>query len=257
VDTDSPIIVTTSQLLTTGVDIPTCKNVVIARVINSMIEFKQIIGRGTRVREDEGKLSFTAGWQESGRRDLLDQLAAYLADLGLTRSLEAQVRDSTRIDLLVDRMPVGSARKSADMVNIADVGISVSQTLPVLVALLVAAPGQLVVIEQPELHLHLSAQVRLAHALADAARRGVRVVVETHSSLLLLSIQTLVAQGLLPPDLVKLHWFERDSAGMTRVTSADLDSAGSFGEWPEDFDTVELDTQRHYLDAAEARQAGS
>ena len=59
VDTHSPVIVTTSQLLTTGVDIPTCKNIVIARVINSMIEFKQIIGRGTRVREDEGKLSFT------------------------------------------------------------------------------------------------------------------------------------------------------------------------------------------------------
>ena len=55
----APVIVTTSQLLTTGVDIPTCKNVVIARVINSMIEFKQIIGRGTRVREDEGKLTFT------------------------------------------------------------------------------------------------------------------------------------------------------------------------------------------------------
>jgi type I restriction enzyme R subunit len=45
-------------LLTTGVDIPTCKNVVIARVINSMVEFKQIIGRGTRVRDDYGKLFF-------------------------------------------------------------------------------------------------------------------------------------------------------------------------------------------------------
>jgi type I restriction enzyme R subunit len=45
-------------LLTTGVDIPTCKNVVVARVINSMVEFKQIIGRGTRVRDDYGKLFF-------------------------------------------------------------------------------------------------------------------------------------------------------------------------------------------------------
>src|SRR5439155_22535637 len=47
-----------SQLLTTGVDIPTCKNIVIARVINSMVEFKQIIGRGTRVRDDYGKYFF-------------------------------------------------------------------------------------------------------------------------------------------------------------------------------------------------------
>lgn len=57
-ETVSPVILTTSQLLTTGVDVPTCKNIVIARVIGSMTDFKQIIGRGTRVREDYGKLFF-------------------------------------------------------------------------------------------------------------------------------------------------------------------------------------------------------
>ena len=57
-ETMAPVILTTSQLLTTGVDAPTCKNVVLARVVNSMTEFKQIIGRGTRLREDYGKLWF-------------------------------------------------------------------------------------------------------------------------------------------------------------------------------------------------------
>lgn len=57
-ETTTPVILTTSQLLTTGVDAPTCKNVVLARVVNSMTEFKQIIGRGTRLREDYGKLWF-------------------------------------------------------------------------------------------------------------------------------------------------------------------------------------------------------
>src|SRR5271165_5863058 len=57
-ETTVPTLVTTSQLLTTGVDVPTCKNIVIARVINSMTEFKQIIGRGTRVRDDYGKYFF-------------------------------------------------------------------------------------------------------------------------------------------------------------------------------------------------------
>ena len=55
---DTPAILTTSQLLTTGLDAPTCRNVVLARVVGSMTEFKQIIGRGTRLREDCGKLSF-------------------------------------------------------------------------------------------------------------------------------------------------------------------------------------------------------
>jgi type I restriction enzyme R subunit len=57
-ETRTPTILTTSQLLTTGVDAPTCQNVVLARVIGSMVEFKQIIGRGTRVRDDYGKMFF-------------------------------------------------------------------------------------------------------------------------------------------------------------------------------------------------------
>ncbi|MGH2586226.1 MAG: type I restriction-modification enzyme R subunit C-terminal domain-containing protein, partial [Dehalococcoidia bacterium] len=58
VETVTPAILTTSQLLTTGVDVPTCTNVVLARVVGTMAEFKQIIGRGTRVRDDYGKLYF-------------------------------------------------------------------------------------------------------------------------------------------------------------------------------------------------------
>lgn len=59
VEKETPVIVTTSQLLTTGVDAPTCKNIVLFKPINSMVDFKQIIGRGTRVREDYNKLWFT------------------------------------------------------------------------------------------------------------------------------------------------------------------------------------------------------
>ena len=58
-ETTSPVILTTSQMLTTGVDAPMCKSVVLFRVITSMTEFKQIIGRGTRVRDDYGKLYFS------------------------------------------------------------------------------------------------------------------------------------------------------------------------------------------------------
>jgi type I restriction enzyme R subunit len=57
-ETDTPVILTTSQLLSTGVDAPMVKNVVLIRVIGTMTEFKQIIGRGTRLREDYGKFYF-------------------------------------------------------------------------------------------------------------------------------------------------------------------------------------------------------
>jgi type I restriction enzyme R subunit len=54
-----PVIATTSKLLTTGVDVKTCKLIVLDQRIESMIEFKQIVGRGTRIHEEAGKLWFT------------------------------------------------------------------------------------------------------------------------------------------------------------------------------------------------------
>jgi type I restriction enzyme R subunit len=56
---DVPVILTTSKLLSTGVDAPTCRNIVLFKPIGSMVEFKQIIGRGTRLYPDKDKLWFT------------------------------------------------------------------------------------------------------------------------------------------------------------------------------------------------------
>ena len=57
-ETTTPVIVTTSKLLTTGVDVQMCRNIIIYKVVNSMTEFKQIIGRGTRIRRDYKKFYF-------------------------------------------------------------------------------------------------------------------------------------------------------------------------------------------------------
>ena len=54
-----PVIATTSELMTTGVDAQTCKLIVLDKIINSMTTFKQIIGRGTRIHEEYGKFFFT------------------------------------------------------------------------------------------------------------------------------------------------------------------------------------------------------
>ena len=69
--TQTPAIAVTSRLLTTAVDILTCKNVVLARVIRSMTDFKQVVGRGTRVEEDNGKLFFNILDRKFGYKPLL------------------------------------------------------------------------------------------------------------------------------------------------------------------------------------------
>ena len=144
--------------------------------------------------------------------------------------MEAESLDDTRVQLRVARLPAGERFGNTDLVNIADVGFGVSQTVPVIAALHAADAGRLVFIEQPELHLHLHprAQVALARVLVAAANRGVRIVAETHSSVLLRAIQTAVACGDIPADDVSLNWFRRDmDTGATTASRADLDDDGS------------------------------
>jgi hypothetical protein len=175
-----------------------------------------------------------------------------LSQMGLAGKVVAKKVNDVELDLQVNRL---ADPESEDFISVADVGFGVSQTLPVLVALRTADEGQLVYLEEPEIHLHPRAQTKLAAILADAAKRGVRVVAETHSTLLLTAIQTLVAKGELSPSMVKLHWFQRDSkTGITKITPGDLDENGAFGDWPEDFDEVALDAEGAYLDAVEGRK---
>jgi predicted ATPase len=197
--------------------------------------------------------SLISHWQ-ANEDTRLNDLGTALEKLGLTWKVSSKKVDDVSVEVMVGRFIHGTNGNSNDLVSIADVGFGISQILPVIVALLTAEPGQLVYIEQPEIHLHPLAQTAMAQILADAANRGVKVVAETHSSLLLLGIQSLVAEGKLSPDKVKLHWFKRrPEDGVTEVTSADLDKAGAFGDWPEDFSSAEMDADTRYIHAAEAR----
>jgi hypothetical protein len=197
--------------------------------------------------------SVVSQWQAKSN-EAIKRVSKQLEDLGLTWKVAARQITDTSVELTVGRLPHARQGGAFDLVNVADVGFGVSQVLPVLVALEVARPGQLVYLEQPEIHLHPRAQTTLARIIAAAAKRGVQIVVETHSSLVLRGVQTAVAEGELPPNLVKLHWFSRsDVDGSSTVRSADMDERGSFGDWPEDFDDVVLTTERDYLNAVAKR----
>ena len=194
-------------------------------------------------------------WQQEGNEAVLE-IANDLKNLGLTKWVKAKPVDDSSVELRVGRIPVLHEEPSdIDGVSIADVGIGVSQVLPVLVALRAAESGQMAYIEQPELHLHPRAQVALAGVLADAAQRGVRVVIETHSSLLLQAVMTLIAQDELDHEDVILHWFSRDEEGYTKVDSVEPDENGAYGDWPEDFGDVELEIMGKYLNAVGERDA--
>lgn len=195
--------------------------------------------------------SIIAEWQSTGDKRLL-ALGTQLQLLGLTWKVTAKKVDDTRVELQVGRLPAAMQGGANDLVSIADVGFGVSQVLPVLVALLVASPGQVVYIEQPETHLHPKAQRALADIFAQAATRQATVIVETHSLIFVRAVQTLVAKDQLKKELVKLHWVARDAKGDTTVTTRELDAAGAYGDWPQDFEETEMQSEMDYIAAAEA-----
>ena len=119
------------------------------------------------------------------------------------------------------------------MSNVVDHGFGVSQVLPLLVQCFSSSPGSLLLMEQPEIHLHPKAQAVLAEMLVEVAKRGVRVVVETHSERIVERLQLLIARKKLPRDAVSLNLFEIGGRG-TRVSKLELSEVGEEINWPAD-----------------------
>lgn len=189
-------------------------------------------------------------WQDD-KDEKLKFLIDNLREIGLVDRIVVEEINDTEVMLKVGRL-WGKTGKE-DLVNIADVGFGISQILPIAVALVAARSGQLVYIEQPEIHLHPKAQYKLAHLFVEAVQRDVRMVIETHSNILILALQTMMAKKKLKPEDVALHWFERDAKGVTSVKKGSMDQSGSYDDWPEDFCDTELEAENEFLNAVEIK----
>ena len=114
-----------------------------------------------------------------------------------------------------------------------NVGFGLSYTLPVLIALL-SARGTMCLIENPEAHLHPRGQTKLAELAVAASRAGVQVLVETHSDHFIDGVRIAVHDGLILPEEVAIHYFERDG-DKSVISSPALDRDGRLSSWPSGF----------------------
>jgi len=118
--------------------------------------------------------------------------------------------------------------------SIADQGFGVSQILPILVQGFYTEPGSVLLLEEPEIHLHPRAQAELAPLIVDIARRGVRVVAETHSEHIVERLQVQIARS---PDLaqhVEILLCDMNEHGTT-VRKLAINEEGKRVDWPKDF----------------------
>jgi energy-coupling factor transporter ATP-binding protein EcfA2 len=138
-------------------------------------------------------------------------------------------------------------RTQGPWVNLADVGYGVSQSLPIIVESAMASKNKILLLQQPEVHLHPKAQAALGSFLVEmASNKRAAYVVETHSDYLLDRIRIDVAAGKIPANEITILFLDR--AGMdTTVYPLSLDSTGNIESPPPTFRTFFLSEQLRLL----------
>ncbi|WP_258036988.1 MULTISPECIES: DUF3696 domain-containing protein [unclassified Streptomyces] len=170
-------------------------------------------------------------------RRLLQQAAAWIGELCPGIDLQAHIIDGTdqvRLSYGFDG-PRGTRRRPTN------VGFGLTYALPVVVACLTSGPGSLLLLENPEAHLHPRGQTGMALLAAASAANGAQVVMETHSDHVLNGLRLAVKRGRLRPEDAVLHYFRHDQAGSkddhlgVEVVSPAVDREGRLDQWPHGF----------------------
>jgi predicted ATPase len=115
------------------------------------------------------------------------------------------------------------------------VGFGITQILPIVVAALSASQNDILLIENPEVHLHPAGQAQMGQFLAEVASAGVQIIVETHSDHVLNGIRRSVKSGKLTPEQVVIHFFVPRGGNSAQIVSPTMARNGNLDAWPEGF----------------------
>ena len=121
--------------------------------------------------------------------------------------------------------------------NLVDVGFGCSQIIPVLIAGFNVGKGGIFMVEEPEIHLHPKAQAELGSLFCEMYKRGIQLLIETHSEHMLLRIQSHIARGAIKAEDVNVFYI--DPAGKRKkkmIHKIPIGEDGYFMEdWPKGF----------------------
>lgn len=117
-----------------------------------------------------------------------------------------------------------------------NIGFGVTYVLPIIVAILKAKKGDVIIIENPESHLHPSGQVEIARLCAKASEAGVQIIVETHSDHFLNGMRVAIKERILNNNNALVYYFSRnEKEEKTEVQKIEIDENGKIDEWPKGF----------------------
>ena len=163
---------------------------------------------------------------------LSDALAEWMIHLNVASAVDVDKKNSFGFSVSIKNME----QVKSDIMN---VGIGTSQVLPVLISVLLSEPNEILVFEQPELHLHPYSQSRLADMFTEFCKHGRKIILETHSEYFLLRLRYHIVKEYYSKDATAVNFFQ--NKGGTKVTSANVSGYGNI-DYPEDFrdETQEL-----------------
>ncbi len=178
---------------------------------------------------------------ESFECSLLDAVVDWLGYLGIADTIETIDKGKYGLELGV------RIRNSNKINDLTQVGVGVSQVLPILVSCLLAEPDSTLIFEQPELHLHPKVQSRLADFFLSITQIGKQCLVETHSEHIINRIRLRIAEGSEGSpwhDAAKVYFVENKNDSST-FREIKIDECGSILVWPEGFfDERQQETER-------------
>jgi predicted ATPase len=162
---------------------------------------------------------------EYERLTLYEALDVWLVHLNVASEVQVNKSNSFGFNVLIKNVE----NKQSDIMN---VGIGVSQVLPVLITGLLSEENETLIFEQPELHLHPYSQSRLADFFMTLVNKNRRVMVETHSEYMLLRLRYHVLKENITRERIVINFFENKSG--TKVIKKEITSNGTI-EYPDDF----------------------
>ncbi|RYZ71682.1 MAG: DUF3696 domain-containing protein [Proteobacteria bacterium] len=169
--------------------------------------------------------------------DLLSSTRAWLREVSPGISLDVErFSGLDRVGLTYEY--IAGTQSFSHRLRPTNVGFGITYVLPIIVALLAAKAGDLLLLENPESHVHPQGQLQLGILTALAAASGLQVIVETHSDHFLNGIRVAAKRGWIKPDEATINFFERDSEDpdhATEIFSPKLDSDGKLSRWPKGF----------------------
>ncbi len=226
---------------------------------NSYVANTYLVKEKHQISEKEGRAELIAHFiDEYGNQDipinnlkypdskyfkLIDQINCWMA--GISKNVKVNIEKIGNTNYKIEYSYNRLGKTITKPFTSKNVGYGITYDLPIVTALLSASPGDLIIIENPEAHIHPFGQSKLMELVCKAAHEGVQIIIETHSDHIINGALVSCHQGLIENQELKVYYFDRDEElHATKVFNLAVEKNGRIAHPPKGFfDQIDIDMQ--------------